>query len=350
MEQNVIILQNEAKTDKKNAYHPAFVCSLEMVLYAFRSSLQYEPEHPVSQEPQYIDVLVLDKDLREREKSEGCAAEDDMDKQSLPGDQILRSDQIKPGDQIPPVFAECFRRHTVIEYKGLGDSLNMRVIQKAAGYASMYYAMQTKIAPVEIDDLSVCIFRNAFPRKLFSELKKLGIAVVNKHDGIYRLEGIAVYPVWVVIIRKLPEKAGYAPMRILTGKPEPEDIRDFLRMTGEHKKDPDYNRLAHTVADTAYRLNRELFERISKEEANMTGTIIDLVEDQVQEREKAAAEKAKAEMRTEIESRDNKLREKEEQLEETNELLEKKTKEIQVLKSQLASVMEILKKANIAAF
>ena len=84
MEEVLRILKNQEKPDKKTQYHPAFVCGLQMTLHAFRSGLVYEPEHPLSQKPQFIDVLVIKKD---------------------------------PKFKISAHIAEQFRAHTVIEYK-----------------------------------------------------------------------------------------------------------------------------------------------------------------------------------------------------------------------------------------
>ena len=139
-----------------------------------------------------------------------------------------------------------------------------------------------------------------------------------------------------------------------------DDVRVFLQTVSEHKEDRDYQILAHGVAEAAYRKNKELFRLIVMEDETMTGTLIDLVEDQVREREKEVERRMQAEIADkdkQLEEKDSRLREQSSQLEEKDSRLreqssqlKEKDEEIRFLKKKLSHMDEIFKKANIAIF
>ena len=312
MEETMELIDNQLNLDKRTQYHPAFVCGLEMVLYRYRDVLQYNIEHPLTEQAQKLDILLLKKDS-----------------------DLRISDPI----------AENFKGHTVIEYKGVGDDLDMQVLHKTIGYTSMYYALQTKQDPVEFDELTACIFRNAFPRNLFRRLSENGLCVERKQNGIYLLKLASImYPIQIVITSELPSTPEYAPLRLLTKKPDETDVMNFLEEFGIHTEDQDYRRLAYTVAEVVYKNDPVLLKNISKGNRDMTGTIIDLVEDKVQEREQKAVDKKEKEMKAEIEKRDERIRKQDEQLQKQGEQLQKQDEQLQKQGEQLLKQQEELQK------
>ena len=305
MDEALKALENKNEKDKKAKipYHPAFICGLQIALYEYKPYLEYDPEHPLSQEPQVIDCLVLKK---------------------------------VQGVQINKTIAANFREQNVIEYKGCGDELNMRTLFKTVGYASMYYALQRKEAPVPLDSLTACIFRNEFPRELFQELEKKGVILEKKNPGIYLIDHRTfLFPVQIVIIRELPYSEEYAALRLLTKKPQEKDIQDFLNGVLTHKEDTEYQTLAHTIADTAYRENKELFVKVVKGAETMTGTILDLVEDQVQEQVKKREDEIKSKLQLEIQKRDNTITEQTGKLQAQSSQLQAQSSQLQAQSSQL---------------
>ena len=107
----------------------------------------YHPEYQLTEEVQHFDVLVIKQDLRTKVNSS---------------------------------IAEIFRRRNVIEYKGCGDSLNMAVIQETMGYTAMYFSLRSKPDHFRIHDVTASVFRYSFPRKLYKELRDMGIEVAKK--------------------------------------------------------------------------------------------------------------------------------------------------------------------------
>ncbi len=51
MDEALKALENKTEKGKKTKtpYHPAFICGLQIALYDYKSFLEYDPEHPLSQ-------------------------------------------------------------------------------------------------------------------------------------------------------------------------------------------------------------------------------------------------------------------------------------------------------------
>ena len=90
---------------EKIQWHPGFYAGMELELKAF--DLSFDSEYQLTRGPLSIDLLIIKK----------------------------LSDQ-----KIDVDFAECFRRHNIVEFKSPEDELSIDMFYKTQAYACLYKA------------------------------------------------------------------------------------------------------------------------------------------------------------------------------------------------------------------
>ncbi len=136
----------------KIAWHPGFYGAAELELRANSDVLTFIQEYNLSKEPLCADLLVIRKD---------------------------------PGVQIANEIGRIFKGHNIIEYKSPDDGLTIDDFYKAAAYACLYKSLGQTVDQYPGTDITVSLFREAYPRKLFSALRSLGRNIEEKFPGIY---------------------------------------------------------------------------------------------------------------------------------------------------------------------
>ena len=69
-----------------------------------------------------------------------------------------------------------FRQHNVIEYKSLGDSLNIDDFYKTLAYAFLYKSLSDKVDGIPADQLTLSLVRQGYPRDI-EDLQRREIAM-----------------------------------------------------------------------------------------------------------------------------------------------------------------------------
>ncbi len=136
----------------KIAWHPGFYGAAELELRANSDVLTFIQEYNLSKEPLRADLLVIRKE---------------------------------PGVQIANEIGRIFKGHNIIEYKSPDDGLTIDDFYKAAAYACLYKSLGQTVNQYPAEDITVSLFREAYPRELFSALRESGRSIEEKFPGIY---------------------------------------------------------------------------------------------------------------------------------------------------------------------
>ena len=112
-----------------------------------------------------------------------------------------------------------------------------------------------------MDELTVSLFRHAYPREMLRKLKERGLIIAEPHPGIYRITGALSVPTQVVVTSRLP--AGqYSAFKALAKNASKEDILKLLSLAdGSDPRMVDYVRAILIVSIV---VNEETVEEIKE--------------------------------------------------------------------------------------
>ena len=169
--EETIIAQKTKKSSSDKAqkiqWHPAFYAAAELELKENIEELDLISEYHLSKEPIRIDLLII--------KEENA-------------DKVMKNE-----------IGHIMRKYNVLEYKGPGDELSIDTLYKTLGYACLYKGYGKTINEIPADELTVSLFREAYPQKLFWELERKGYVLEEKYPGIYYVRGNILFPVQIVL-------------------------------------------------------------------------------------------------------------------------------------------------------
>ena len=180
-------------------YGSPFVSKLKINTWGQRKALEFLPELSVSEGPM-ASFLVVKK---------------------------------KPLFTIKKPYALLWRKMNIVEYKSLKAPMNMHLLAKAHIYAHEVLCFGTKLEPVELEDLTVSIFRQTYPRKFFKECKKRGVTVEKKKPGVYVVKGFSCIPTQVVVLSLVEDPM----LRSIVPGAKKEDIGRLLSFIEEERGD-----------------------------------------------------------------------------------------------------------------
>lgn len=225
-------------------WHPAFYAGIQIEFGKEAKYLTFESEHLLGSKPMQIDVIVKNEENRTLKKNIG----------------------------------RIFRRYNIIEYKGPGDYLSIDDFYKVYGYAC-FYKSDTRITDtIKIQDLTITLVSQCYPRKLIAHLRrKRGYEVKRIEPGIYRVKGDMV-PIQILVTRRMsPEKNLW--LRNLTDHIQStEEAKRLLEEYKKHKTD----KLYESVVNIIMNANKDLF----KEMSSMCEALMELMRDELEERER----------------------------------------------------------------
>ena len=167
----------------------------------------------------------------------------------------------------------------MLEYKGPGDELSIDTLYKTLGYACLYKEYGKTINEIPAEELTVSLFREAYPRELFSELERKGYTLEEKYPGIYYVTGNLLFPVQIVVISRLNCTA-HSSLRILSANADIDDIRQFLEQT-ENMKTPRERNNIDAVLQASVSANYEAYEKIRRE-MGMCEALRELMKDEIE--------------------------------------------------------------------
>ena len=226
-------------------WHPGFQGATEWELKANKKDLTFEYDHPLSKEPLKMDALIIKKDP----------------------DVIIQND-----------IGKLFKPHNVVEYKGVGDALNIDVVYKALAYACLYKSLGDHVNEIPAEDVTITIMRAEYPKDLFDVLESSGIHMEEKYPGIYYLTGRIQFETQIIVFSRLDKT--HPAYRILRPGAAEDDIRQFLtvaRLAVEPWEIHDIKALLEVSVAS----NRETYKKIKKEEQAVGEALQELMQEDI---------------------------------------------------------------------
>lgn len=179
------------------------------------------------------------------------------------GDEPVRLDMLVIKPESAPLtdpIGSFFRTHNVLDYESPEDGLTIDAFYKAHGYALIYKSLGKTVNAIPLEEMTVSIFRHAYPREMFKALEDSEMAVEEKSKGIYYVSGPVRIPTQVIVTSKLP-KGRYEAFKVLAKNAAREDILKLLGMM-DSKANPKIADYVSAVLHVSISVNEELFNEI----------------------------------------------------------------------------------------
>ena len=234
---------------------------MKLELREDKEYLEYTDEYHLSSKPLQIDLLIIKK---------------------------------VQGVELKNEIGKLFRRHNLIEYKSPEDALSIDTFIKVIGYACIYKANEKQVDEIPLNEITITLIREKYPRKLFQWFQELGYCVYEKFSGIFYVEQKNQFPIQVVVSEML-EKEDQQWLTLLNRELKEEDVRRAVSQTNDliQKDEKDY---ADAVLQIAIKENKQTFYELREEEVDMCEALRELMEDVIQAEIAAAEEKVKREL------------------------------------------------------
>ena len=252
------------KTPDKIQWHPAFYAAAELELKEDIEELELISEYNLSKEPVRIDLLVI----KNREEA-----------------PILKNE-----------IGHIMRRYNVLEYKGPGDDMSIDTFYKTLGYACLYKGYGKKVNEIPAEELTVSLFREAYPKKLFWELQNRGYLIEERYEGIYYVTGKLPFPMQIIVLSRL-NRLVHSSLRILSGNVDTEDIKIFLKQAEQTTNLRERNNI-DAVLQASVSANYEAYQEVRRD-AGMCEALRQLMKEEIEQSINQGIEEGKAKGRAE---------------------------------------------------
>ena len=227
-------------TRKLLQWHPAFFAGIQIELKDEADNLIFEQEHPLGTKPMSIDVLIKKEE-----------------------DISIRKN-----------IGRIFRKYNILEYKGPGDYLSVDDFYKVYGYTCFYKADALGTDTIKVDELTISLISERFPKAMVRHLKKeRGYNVKLMEDGIFYIEGDKI-PIQLIVTSQLSDKENLWLRYLTNGIEGMEAVKQLLKDYKNNKK----NRLYKSIMDVIVTANKENF----KEVKNMCDALEELMKEELE--------------------------------------------------------------------
>lgn len=207
------------------------------------------PEYNLSKEPIHIDLLII--------KNDGQAK------------------------KIENEIGHIMKKYNVIEYKSPEDSMTIDDFYKTVGYACLYKGYGKTVNEIPLSELTVSLFREAYPRELFAMLEDAGHHIEEKYPGIYYVTNHLPFPAQIVVTKQLSPES-HSSLRILSEHAEKSDIERFLQSVQQYTSPEDRNNI-DAVLQVSVTANYDLYQEVRRESI-MCQALQELMKDDIEEK------------------------------------------------------------------
>ncbi len=221
---------------------------MELEFADYKNDMVFDSEHQLSKKPIRMDLLIIRKTSNVKIKTD---------------------------------IGQIFRNYNICEYKSPGDALTIDTFYKTISYAAHYKSLGKTVDEIPAEELTISIFREAKPKKLFENLKKLDAGIQEAFPGVYYVTGITHIPTQIVVLSEVGKE--HSALRILSKQVKAEDVKNFLRKTNA-LTDPGDRQNIDAVMEVSLAANRRLFDEM-REEMGMNAVLEDFFKDKLDERE-----------------------------------------------------------------
>ena len=232
-------------TPEKIQWHSAFCAATELEFEANIESLELKSEYNLSKEPIRIDLLIINH-ARGRLQNE---------------------------------IGHLIKRYNIIEYKSPEDGLTIDDFYKTIGYACLYKGYGDYVNQISLDELTVSLFRERYPRKMFLTLKEHGHKIERKYPGIYYIYNNLPFPVQVIVTQQL-SKENHRSLRVLSAQAQRDDVEDFLK-SAEKLRTPRQRNNIDAVLQVSVSANYKLYREIRRK-FTMCEALRELMKDEIE--------------------------------------------------------------------
>lgn len=226
-------------------WHPGFYGATEIEFISNKGDLEFCREYNLSKEPIRVDLLVIKKRI------DAC---------------------------IENELGHIFKKYNIIEYKSPEDGLSIDDYYKTIGYAALYKGLGETVDQIPAEEVTVSIFREGYPRELFSRLFSMGLVVKEYRPGIYYITGNQIlFSTQIIVIKQLDKKT-HSALRILSKNAQEDDIREFMDVAIQLTEPGDRNNV-DAVLQVSVPANRLLYERIRRYNEIMCDALKELMKE-----------------------------------------------------------------------
>lgn len=188
----------------------------------------------------------------------------------------------------------------LFEYKSPNDQMTIDTFSKALAYAFLYKSSAEHVDQIKMNDMTVSLVREGYPKKLFSDLKDMGFCVRKAADGIYRIGNVMGVEIQIIVSKELNEQ-NHIWLRALTQNLSKQEAEKLIRDSGNLSQ-KDEKDLASSVMQVAIKENKTVFLGVKEAskmcealrelmKPEMDKAISDAISDVVAEKNAALAEK-----------------------------------------------------------
>ena len=238
-------------------WHPSFCSAMELEFLQYKDLLDFNREFPLSKEPLRIDLLMIKKIK----------------------DVVLDID-----------IGRLFKTYNIIEYKSPKDGLTIDDYIKTVGYAYLYKGLGATVDAVPLSELTATIVRDTEPTELFKKIQSEGGSIEEKYPGVYYIHGVVSIPTQFILTSSL-SKDFHVCLRVLSNKASEDDIKRFIEIANTFTEPIDKQN-ADAVMNVSINANREVYDKIRKENPFMCQALRELMKDEIQEEIQEAEKKA----------------------------------------------------------
>ena len=207
-------------------WHPAFCSATELEFYDNMGELEFHPEYLLGKKPLQADLLIK---------------------------------RIAPDVPIQNEIGHIFRTYNILEYKSPDDALSVDDFYKVIAYASLYKCSGKEVNLIPSREITISIFRDRYPRKLFSMLQDEGMRITEYAPGIYYIEG-SLFPTQIIVTSRLLHGT-HESLRMLSRDLHRDTATAFLqkteRFTSQGAKD-----LIDSILQVSISANYELYSNL----------------------------------------------------------------------------------------
>ena len=131
------------------------------------------------------------------------------------------------------------------------------------------------------DEISISLFRDKRPVKMFRELKKLGFEVKEEYKGVYYVNGILRMPTQVIVTSELDD-ADSVGLRILSDDPKEEDLLAFAEIS-RALTDKNDRENADAVLQVSVSANKAVYDEMKRRYPEMCEALRELMRPEIDE-------------------------------------------------------------------
>ena len=245
----------------KIEYHYGFYGAIHAEYEPKHVQLEYLQEHELGEEPVRMDMLIIKRDSA----------------------------------SLTDPIGSFFRTHNALEYKSPEDALTIDDFFKAQGYAEIYKSMGKTVNEIPRKELTVSIFRHAYPREMFHALTEEGLQAKAVYPGVYRVMDTNI-AAQIIVTSRLPE-GEYSPFKALAKNASKEDLLRLLKLADSD--DPRMVDYVRAVLNVSIVLNEQTMDKIKEEAGIMPEAVRRVFKEEFEAAEEKAAAAAAAKAREE---------------------------------------------------